>query len=317
MKKSLLVLALAARAAAAQPDPFDGFDERSRQMNADFEARKAEMDRQFDEDVERSSTRFWQVTILMFGGVLVFGVIGAAISADRRRTLVSTYVPDVPTIAPAGDLADVSVLRIAVDGRAARFVRAELVRIDKLADPTTPGGRLAKLREIGVMLRRVRDAWVYGGAVNEPMRSIPESMAVFRHHADDARTRLTRNVAPEVSGPDQSLILISIVVVAKGELASVSSIGAGEELRRALEAAAYRAPDELLALDVIVAPSDPEQTLSSLRLSTLYPSPELFPIQGALVGKTFCTYCGGPFPAELVSCPHCGAPAPGRDRSAA
>jgi hypothetical protein len=167
------------------------------------------------------------------------------------------------------------------------------------------------------MLRRVRDAWVFGGAVNEPMRSVPESMAVFRQHADDARTRMTKDVAPEVSGPDQSLILISIVVVARGELATVTEIGAGEQLRRALEAAAYRAPDELLALDVIVAPDDPDQTLSSIRLAALYPKPDLFPIQGALVGKTFCTYCGGPFPAELVTCPHCGAPAPNRDQRAA
>lgn len=305
MKKLLLIALLAARGAAA--DPMD-----------DFDAHKAQMDRDFDEAVQRDETHFWQFTIFVFGGVVIFGVIAAAISADRRRTLVSTsYEPYTPAVTPSGDMADVSVLRIAIDGRASKFVRSELARIDKLADATTPGGRLARLREIGVMLRRVRDAWVYGGAVNEPMRSVPESMTVFRQHADDARTRMTRNVAPEVSGPDQSLILISIVVVARGELATVSAIGAGEELRRALEAAAYRAPDELLALDVIVAPADPDQTLSSIRLAALYPQPELFPIQGALVGKTFCTYCGGPFPAELVSCPHCGAPAPGRDRSAA
>ena len=45
-----------------------------------------------------------------------------------------------------------------------------------------------------------------------------------------------------------------------------------------------------------------------------YPPPDLYPLQGALVGKTFCKYCTAPFPAELVACPHCGAPA--RDRAA-
>ena len=304
MKKALLLLVLLASAAAA--DPMD-----------DFEAQRIQDQHDFDEAVQRDETHFWQLTIFAFGGVAIFGVIAAMIAADRRRSLVSTsYEPYTPSFTPSADLADVSVLRIAIDGRASKFVRGELARIDKLADATTPGGRLARLREIGVMLRRVRDAWVYGGAVNEPMRSVPESMAVFRKHADDARTRMTEDVAP-TGGPDQSLILISIVVVARGELATVSAVGAGEELRRALEAAAYRAPDELLALDVIVAPADPDQTLSSIRLAALYPQPELFPIQGALVGKTFCTYCGGPFPAELVTCPHCGAPAPGRDRAAA
>jgi len=54
--------------------------------------------------------------------------------------------------------------------------------------------------------------------------------------------------------------------------------------------------------------------VSSIELEAKYPRPELIPITNALVGKTFCTYCGGPFPAELVSCPHCGAPAPGLEK---
>jgi hypothetical protein len=54
-----------------------------------------------------------------------------------------------------------------------------------------------------------------------------------------------------------------------------------------------------------------------MELEAKYPRPDLIPIQGALVGNTFCSYCGGPFPAELVSCPHCGAPAPGREKTAA
>jgi uncharacterized membrane protein len=306
MKKALLVLALCARYAAAQPDP----DQLARQT--------AEEDRELQEHMDNADTALGQIMIVLVGGIAVVVVLVMAISADRKRTEVSTnYLPYMPGMAaPAADMADVSVLRIAVDGRTAPFVRSELARIDKLADPTTPGGRLAKLREVGVMLRRVRDAWVFGGAVNEPMRSVPESMAVFRKHADDARTRMTKDAAPE-GEIDQSLILISIVVVARGELATVTEIGAGEQLRRALEAASYRAPDELLALDVIVAPADPDHTMSSLRLAALYPRPDLFPIQGALVGKTFCTFCGGPFPAELVTCPHCGAPAPGREMRAA
>jgi uncharacterized membrane protein len=255
------------------------------------------------------------MSVAILGLVVVVLIVGA-LAAGRRRTLAAPDDYVAPTFTPSADLADVSVLRIAIDGSAAKFVRSELARIDKLADASTAGGRLTRLREIGLMLRRVRDAWVYGGADNEPMRSVPESMAVFRTHADDARTRMTKEVAP-AGGTDQSLILISIVVVARGELATVSEIGAGEQLRRALEAASYRAADELLALDIIVAPADPDQTMSSLRLAAIYPPPELFPIQGTLVGKTLCTHCGAPFPAELVSCPHCGAPAPGRDQKAA
>jgi hypothetical protein len=52
--------------------------------------------------------------------------------------------------------------------------------------------------------------------------------------------------------------------------------------------------------------------MSSMELEAKYPRPDLIPLQNALVGKVFCAYCGGPYPAELVSCPHCGAPAAGR-----
>jgi hypothetical protein len=54
--------------------------------------------------------------------------------------------------------------------------------------------------------------------------------------------------------------------------------------------------------------------MSSIELVAKYPHPDLIAIRGALVGKAFCTYCSGPFPAELQTCPHCGAPA--RDRAA-
>jgi hypothetical protein len=307
MKKLVFVITMVvARGALAQQgfaDPMADFQARSAQMDREFEERAAEHRREFDEFRARSDRDMRHTATVMIIGFLAFTALLFVLGTRRRRTLYSEGVTTGPTATLDG--ADVSVLRIAIDARTSKFVRDEMARIDKLADATTPGGRLTRLREVGVLLRRVRDAWVYGGAVNEPMRSVPESMAVFRKHVDDARTRLTK-------AGGSGVLLISIVVVARGELATVSSIGAGEELRRALEAAAYRAPDELLALEVIAGPE-----VSSMQLETIYPPPDLFPIQGALVGKTFCTYCGGPFPAELVSCPHCGAPAPGRDRAAA
>lgn len=301
MKWLLFTIVLVARAAAARPDPFAEVDARAEQMHREFEETAARHRREFEEARARDHREMRTTAVVLVGGFVAFTVLLFTLGRRRRSTL-SSEGTDAPS-GPASD-ADVTVLRIAVDARAGTFVRGELARIDKLADPATPGGRLTRLREVGVLLRRMRDAWVYGGAVNEPMRPVAEAMAVFRSHVDDARTRLTE------AGGD-GILLVSIVVVARGELATVSEIGAGEELRRGLEAAAYRAPDELLAVEVVVSPE-----VSSIRLEAAYPAPALYRIQGALAGKTFCTYCGGPFPAELVSCPHCGAPAPGRDRAA-
>ena len=108
------------------------------------------------------------------------------------------------------------------------------------------------------------------------------------------------------------LILISIIIAARRELFTVRQIGNGEDLRAALDGVGTLDTNTLVAVEVVWQPSEDTDRMSSMELEATYPKPQIVPILGALVGKTFCTYCGGPFPAELVSCPHCGAPAPGR-----
>jgi len=257
-------------------------------------------------------------------GIIVVGVYVVFTIAKKSGgglNYASTYQPGsyIPM-----DSVDVSVLRIALDGRARKFVQAELSKIAKAADTKTSEGRLAMLREVSLMLRRVRDAWVYGGAVNEPMRGLSSAKTVFDRHVDDARSRfrtetirnaqgaITTSQSPELiprSEEGAGVILVSIVVCARTELFTVQNIGTGEDLRKALEAAPHRAASDLVAIEIVWQPSEETDRMSSMELEAKYPHPELIPINGALVGKTFCEYCGGPFPAELVSCPHCGAPA--------
>jgi uncharacterized membrane protein len=239
----------------------------------------------------------------------------AAIMHGRRRKQDSWTPPVeyVPAMRAAPGTIDVTALRIGIDGRASKFVRTELEAIEKTYADNTAETRARKLREVSVMLRRVRDSWVYGGADNEPLRPREEAFAVFAKHIDEARTRVKSAGPPPaaVQGPPVSLILVSVIVVARGELMTVTDLATGEDLLRALESAAHRAADEILALEVVWSPE-----VSSIDLESVYRRSELHPLEGATVGKVFCTYCSGPFPAELVSCPHCGGPAPGRERRA-
>ena len=171
---------------------------------------------------------------------------------------------------------DISVVRIAVDGAVAKFVQDGLARLPADA---------SKMRELGLLLRRVRDAWLAGGAINEPVRRDSDAMTVFAKHVADARA---------LPSTGSGLLLVTIVVAAHGELATVSDASAAEELRRALEAAAYR--DDIVAVDVVAT-----------GIATLPPA--MIRIPTSLAGKIICKSCGAPFPGELVSCPHCGAPA--------
>ena len=260
------------------------------------------------------------VVLILIVGAWIFGIWIKTQNGDVMsgpRFISSSY--DEATV-------DVSVLRIAIDGRARKFVQSELTRIAKIADTRTAVGRLTMLTEVGLMLRRVRDAWVYGGAVNEPLRGQQGAQVVFGQHVTDARAKFmhetVRNAdgtivtqqAPESiprSHEGAGLILVSIIVAARSELFTVAHIADGEDLRKALEAASHRSANDLVAIEIVWQPSDDDDRLSSIELEAKYPPPELIPIRDALVGKTFCSYCSGPYPAELVTCPHCGAPSEG------
>jgi hypothetical protein len=266
-----------------------------RQRQLDF----AESTRKMDEDFNRTQNHMF----LIFGAVFIAMLGGVAISAGRQRRRRSEYVPAIEpfieraSIEPAatGNI-DVTVLRFGVDATPGKFVSSELERLTKQLDATTEDGRSKLLREIGLTLRRVRAGWIYGGAVNEPMRSLGEAKGVFAKHIDDARLR-------GESTAGTGIVVITVVVVARGELLTVDSIDA-EHLRRALEAAAYRDAADIIDIGVVAA-----RCASVQELEAQYPRPHLVPLTVVGIDKTFCTYCGGPLPADLVGCPHCGAPA--------
>lgn len=273
---------------------------------------------------ENVSPTFFLV-MLLIGGI----VIWVMVMADRDSGIDSNYAY-TPQPMLAG--IDVTVLRVAIDGRARKFVQTELLRIAKVADTSTEAGRASMLSEVSLMLRKLRDAWVYGGAINEAMRDLGTAKRTFDKHVDDARSRFREEVIRNADGKlvtrDASeysprgdegagLILVSMIVAARRELFTVQRIGDGDDLRQALESASQLTPNHLVAIEIVWQPAEETDRLSSMELEAKYPRPDLIPIRNALVGKTFCTYCAGPFPGELVSCPHCGAPAPGREASKA
>ncbi|HET9988167.1 MAG TPA: DUF1517 domain-containing protein, partial [Kofleriaceae bacterium] len=262
-------------------------------------------------------TMFWLFAIGI--GVVFVG----SIVTDRIRDRPLRMGSDAPGLEDV----DVSVLRVAIDGRARKFVQTELARIAKAADTSTDDGRVAMLWEVALVLRRLRDAWIYGGAVNEAMGDIDREKAIFDHYVDDARVRFREETVSNEQGVKSAaaashyvprsdegagVILVSIILAARRELFTVREIASGNDLRAALESVSSLTADTLVAIEIVWQPSEDSDLLSSIELEAKYPRPELVPIAGALVGKVFCTFCSGPFPAELVSCPHCGAPAPGR-----
>ncbi len=219
---------------------------------------------------------------------------------------------------------DVTVLRVGLDARVRPYAQKELARIAAIADTSTPQGLVTMLNEVGLMLRRLRDAWVYGGAHNLPMSPMGNAQQSFQQHVSAARGtfrhELVRNhdgtsstterpdIAARPSEEGAGLVLVTLVVAARQELFTVERIGDGDDLRRALEVLSALTSHSLVAAEIVWTPAAEGDRMSSVELETMLPD-EVFPIRGAMVGKLVCTYCSGPFPAELLSCPHCGAPA--------
>lgn len=249
------------------------------------------------------------------GGFILFGFLSETFDwhpLDRLRER------------PLWSHVDVGAIRIAIDGRARKLVQTRLREIAATTNTRDPLGRVIMLQKVSTMLRQLRDAWVYGGFVNEKIGPIEREKPIFDKLVDDTRAKFVRETISNVNGVQlpadpghyvpqpwqgEGLILVSIIIAAYKELYTIKKVGNGNDLRDALEATAYLDENSLVAVEIIWQPSDDADRLSSIMLEAKYPAPQLVPIAGALVGKMFCAYCSGPFPRELTSCPHCGAPA--------
>jgi uncharacterized membrane protein len=187
---------------------------------------------------------------------------------------------------------------------------------------------LESLRAVVRLLRKCDAAWVYGGSSNYHPMSPPVAEGVFKRHAQSARTKFTAELVRNASGQVQTqnspgyvpkssegegVALITLVVAARREIRDFFG-GRRDEINAVLEDLERLTPHELVALEVVWMPADPDDRMSSATLETLEPDiAKLPPIpgkEGRPVGRVHCAYCQGPFAAELPTCPHCGAPAP-------
>lgn len=79
-------------------------------------------------------------------------------------------------------------------------------------------------------------------------------------------------------------------------------------LRSALNSLLALGPTNLVALEVVWSPALETDRMSTAELEQLYPELALID-PASIAGRTFCAHCTGPYARELMTCPHCGAPA--------
>ncbi len=222
---------------------------------------------------------------------------------------------------------DVTAVRIGIDARSREFVQRELGKI-ALHGTAQSRDLLESMRSVIRLLRKCDTAWVYGGASNYHPMSPPVAEGVFKRHAQDARSKFTAELVRNASGKvasqaspgyvpreaeGEGVALITLVVAARREIRDFFG-GRREEINAVLEDLERLTAHELVAVEVVWMPADPDDRMSSATLEALEPDiAKLAPQpgkKGKPVGRVHCAYCRGPFAAELPTCPHCGAPAP-------
>lgn len=256
----------------------------------------------------------WAIFAIL--GLVVVVVVGQAMFEElvnRQPAYIGgSYTPVLESV-------DVSALYIAVDPRARKKLQQRFAQIAETCDTTTTEGLLKMLREVALELRRARDSWLYVGAMNAQPMFPSAAESAFHKQVQQARAgfedeilraadgRVIRGEVPDITArteEGEGLVLVTVVVAANGNLYDITNIHDPDQVRRALEGMSALTKFRLVAVEVIWTPAAEDDRMSSVELEARYPF--MVKVPEAVAGKVTCKFCGGGFPAELLSCPHCG-----------
>ncbi len=216
---------------------------------------------------------------------------------------------------------DLTRYQIALDARARPFVQTTLRNLGRRGDTATRIGRVELLKATIAALRSVKIAWIYAGTKNFDPMPPSEAQAAFKRLADETRAGFqieleraadgerTHTDAPDMVAREhegEGTVLVTVLVAARTKLRDVWKPDA-KALDDGLAWLTALTPDQLVALEVVWTPATENDRMSTDELEKHYPT--LTKLEGAIGGRVYCSSCRGPYAAELVKCPHCGAPA--------
>ena len=226
---------------------------------------------------------------------------------------------------------DVSAIRIGIDWRARRVIQEALTRLAQSGDTSSKAGLARLLRETIVALQRTEIGWLYAHVSNYKPMSASAAEGIFRQLGMDARARfreeLVRNADGSTSGREASaieaqshegegVVVVTVIVAAHREIVDVDDIHDANEIKLLLGSMSGVAHSTTLAaIEVIWSPAAENDRMSTAELEQFYPEMEKID-ETSIAGRIFCGYCNGPYAMELLTCPHCGAPAPTPEGSA-
>jgi uncharacterized membrane protein len=241
--------------------------------------------------------------------------VSAATGSDGRPPSDDTPSDDARDI-------DVSSIVLAIDWRARRAIQTQLTWLATSAAVTTRAGRLQLLRDAAGLLLGSESSWLYAAVGNHDPVATAAAEQTFRRLTSDARAAYRKEVVrADEAGVDQAsagdlharreegpgVVVVTLVVACRTRILDLADPTNASGLRALLSRVAEHSLDDLVAIEVIWSPAAEADRMSTAELETLYPELRRIDERTMATGRVFCTYCNGPFTAELMKCPHCGA----------
>ncbi len=257
--------------------------------------------------------------------VSLFGVVGLVVVVNifRKSRGAGAGGGAIQTGGYVGqDAMYVSRLSLGIDWRARRELQDTLNRLAQTGDTSSPQGLANLLRETALALRRVELSWLYISQEAFGPLSPQDAEQQFNLIATRARAQfqtetvrgwggdVQQQQAPEMQAnknEGEGTVVVHLVIGAYRAFSSMQAPDANQ-IRMALDNRAALTSNQLGALEVIWSPSAENDRMSTAELEQNYPDMRLID-PNSIAGRIFCTYCQGPFAMELLTCPHCGAPA--------
>ncbi len=262
--------------------------------------------------------------LLAFAGVIgLFFVLRGKKGGGGPANLSGSPGAGGPPMYTGPNAMHVSQLSLGVDWRARKALQETLTRLAQSGNTGTPQGLANLLRETVLALRRAELSWLYVSSKTLGPISQQNAEAQFQQLATSARAAFqhelvrgaggqaaTTQAAPELrahSNEGEGTVVVHLIIATYRPIHALPSPDANQ-IRAALDNRAALTADQLGALEVVWSPAAESDRMSTAELEQFYPDMRLID-PNSIAGRIFCSFCRGPFAMELLSCPHCGAPA--------
>lgn len=266
--------------------------------------------------------------------VLGIGVMVLVAGAGRRRHPRSPFAPPRPPGADAGGGmspplfpipphtpppdtrawmgADVTQIRIALEGSARPAFEQALQVLMRTADARTKHGLLQIVHRVAQLLRDNERSWRLAGETNYHPMSPPQASGVFQQlsAAGRAVAATATSATPDPSG----LFFVTLLVAARREIVDFAA-HRPEQIRMVLDDLMRLTDRDLVAVETYWLPHQPGLGLTEADLRRLHPDLKPVGPAGVSLAASFapadlavCAHCGEPGPKSAPRCVHCGAP---------